>query len=163
MEWSGELDVAIIIATVLGLSVYIWKYIRRIQVAAAEAKITNSKSSIEQGVLSVQTHAIAVEALVLSYLEQRQRDPVRYLDRALFLRDEEKDAVIKDLSRSRDILFHADRLLAVELNKIRMTDGELMDLNTTVHGYLAEISDIEKRIKDLLQTGNMQTALSKSL
>ena len=163
IEWGRELGVVIALGISLGLALWILKYVHHIKLMATEAKLIKSKSSIEQKMLSVQAHSITVEALVLAYLEQRQRDPLRHLDHTLFLRDEEKDAVIKDLSRSRDILFHADRLLVVELNKIEMTDGELVDLDTLANEYLTEVKAIEKRIKDLLQEDSAQPVLSKSL
>lgn len=100
----------------------------------------------------IQAYAIEVEALVLSYLEKRQSDPVRYLDSTFFMRDEEKNAVIDDLRRSRDILYYADRLLSLELMETNISDNELIKLADIVDQNLHDIIDIRGRIKILLQT-----------
>lgn len=151
-EWKGELTTTLLTVGFIGLFLLFLRYFNRFKIMQTEIRTRQSRDDIENKILKVQSFAIEVEALVLLYLEQRQRDPISYMDHALFMRNEEKDAVIKDLSRSRDILFHADCLLSIELNKSHVSDGELVDLSILSQKYLEEIINIERRINMLLHT-----------
>ena len=152
MAWSHVLFPALSIALITAALFFVVKYYRQIARNLFAKRIKISRCNIEQNVLMIQAYAIEVEALVLSYLEKRQSDPVRYLDSTFFMRDEEKNAVIDDLRRSRDILYYADRLLSLELMETNISDNELIKLADIVDQNLHDIIDIRGRIKILLQT-----------
>lgn len=152
MAWNHVLFSLLCIALIMVALFFVVKYYLRIAPNLFANRIKISRSNIEQNVLMIQAYAIEVEALVLSYLEKRQSDPVRYLDSTFFSRDEEKNAVIDDLRRSRDILYYADRLLSLELMETNISDTELIKLAAVVDQNLHDIIDIRDRIKILLHT-----------